>query len=458
MPAATDDTIVAVSSPPGRSRRGLVRLSGNRTLSVLREIGVCGTTDRLLRPVRLSADGLALPALCVTFRGPASYTGQDMAELQMPGHPALLDRLLHAALRRGARLAEPGEFTFRAFLAGKLDLTQAEGVAATIAAVSDAQLAAASMLREGMLGRVASDMVHQLADTLALVEAGIDFTDQEDVVPISPAALDARLETILGRLTDLLSRSRSWGALEALPHVVLAGAPSTGKSTLFNALLGRRRAVISDTPGTTRDALREPLTLDAPGGGRCEVMLVDVAGLDTPAGALDREAQAIARRTIERADLLLLIDDGGGYSFSPMIDTEKKTPPPNAIRVRTKSDLLSARPAIANADVSVIAPTGVGLSELRRLIAARLADRLSASTEHSLALQPRHEASLRAAVARLRETRESLRSQLAGHALGHAELVADLLRSGLDELAALGGVMTPDDVIGRVFATFCVGK
>lgn len=451
MSTAIEDTIVAVSSPPGRAMRGLVRLSGAGTRELLERCGILATTPRRLSRVRIDVDGLRLPALCVTFVSPHSYTGQDMAELLVPGHPALLDRLVHAALRLGARHAEPGEFTFRGFLAGKLDLTQAEGIAATISAVSDAQLAAASHLRNGMLGQFAADAVNQLADLLALVEAGIDFTDQDDVVPISPADLEQRLTVVSRRIDSLLGRARSWGAIQSLPQVVLVGAPSTGKSTLFNALLGRDRAVISEIPGTTRDALMEPLKMELPGGGHIEVMLVDVAGLDTPSAALDREAQAMARGIIDRADLLLLVSDD-------------RTPAPKghadrpAVRVRTKADLIPTHAATMDADVAVSAPTGVGLRELRRLIAARLADRATGVTEETLMLQPRHEASLRSALVHLQRARELVMPKICRRELSHVELIADAMRTALNDLASLGGTMTPDDVIGRVFATFCVGK
>lgn len=450
MSTAIDDTIVAVSSPPGRAMRGLVRLSGAGTQDVLERCGIHAPTPRCLSRVRIDVDGLRLPALCVTFVSPHSYTGQDMAELFVPGHPALLDRLVHAALHLGARHAEPGEFTFRGFLAGKHDLTQAEGIAATISAVSDAQLAAASHLRNGMLGQFAADAVNQLADVLALVEAGIDFTDQDDVVPIAPAALEQRLAALCRQIDTLLSRSRSWGAVESLPRVAFVGAPSTGKSTLFNALLGRRRAVISEIPGTTRDALMEPLRIELDGGGHAEVMLVDIAGLDTPAAVLDREAQSIAHGIIDRADLLLLISD----DRPPATSLSGR----NSIRVRTKADLIPTHAASLHADVVVSATTGIGLGELRRLIAARLVDRVAGGTEQGLTLQPRHEASLRSASLHLRQASELLRPSLVQHSLGHVELIADAMRTALTDLAALGGTMTPDDVIGRVFATFCVGK
>lgn len=452
------ETIVAVSSPPGRSPRGLIRIAGPAALGVLDTLVNAdpgrgeerGLPERTLTPVRLKSP--PIPALLLLFRAPRSYTGDDLAELQVPGHPALLDRLLHQAIHAGARLAEPGEFTFRAFTAGKLDLTEAEGVAATIAATSDGQLRAAAMLRAGQLGRFAEKAVDALGTQLALVEAGIDFTDQEDVVPITPGALDANLAAVEAELASLLSRSRSWSALEALPRVVLVGPPSAGKSTLFNALLGRRRAVISPTPGTTRDVLAEPLRLTNRSGQPFEVMLVDIAGLDEPSAALDREAQAAARRAIDAADLVLSIVDPLTAATAPnpasTVDTK------GTLKVATKADLRR----VGDADVSVSAITGEGLDRLRELIADRLGDAGVSLGGESLALQPRHETALRHALDHVRHARATLAPQRRAHAIDRVELVAGSLRAALDELAGLGGRLTPDDVIGRVFATFCVGK
>ncbi len=458
------DTIVAVSSPPGRSYRGLIRISGDAARPVLAALLaqptlVARLVPRTLTPLRLADP--SLPALVVLLPGPRSVTAQDVVELQTPGHPSLLERLLHHAVAAGARLAEPGEFTFRAFAAGRLDLTQAEGVAATIAATSDAERRAAELLREGRLGRAASELVDSLATLLALVEAGIDFVDQEDVVPIRPGELAQRLDAVAGALDDVLSRSRAWGELEALPRVVLVGRPSAGKSTLFNALLGRPRAVVSDMPGTTRDVLEEPLTLRDDAGRAAEILLVDLAGLDAPGAPLDERAQHAAREAIRRAELILHVRAADDPLVHSPIDLPDSAP---RLDVLSKSDLRSKPRAERSeapdrtTDIGVSAHTGAGLDALRSAIRHRLGDRAVSLAADTLALQPRHAHALRTARERLAAALTLLEPQRHAHALDHVELVAGELRTALDALASLGGRMSPDDVIGRVFATFCVGK
>jgi tRNA modification GTPase len=450
----TDDVIIAVSSPPGRSPRGLLRLSGpSLDLSFLSPT----PTPRQLTPTRLRfTTGGSLPLLALYHPAPHSFTTQDTLELQLPGNPALLDRVLHLLLDhfrkcrgfRGSRIAEPGEFTQRAFLAGRLDLTRAEGIAATIGAVSDAQLQAAALLRTGRLGAWATDLVDRLARLLALLEAGIDFVDQDDVVAITPADLDAGLADLERQLQQLLTRSRSWSALEAIPWVVLVGEPNVGKSSLFNALLGHTRAVTSPLAGTTRDILTEPLRLQLgpTSGGGAEVMLVDVAGIDATSGGLNPAMQQQAHAAIARAELILLLHDSPGEPATAL-------PPHTApvIRVQTKSDLFCGTNPLA---ITVSAHTGSGLDTLRRAIAQRLRDRAVTVAGEMLALQPRHHAQLQSALADLVEARQLL----AATSGGGAELIAGRMRTALDHLASLGGVMTPDDVIGKVFATFCIGK
>ncbi len=513
-----DDTIVAASSPPGRSFRGLVRLTGPGTLAIVEQltrqplppprqltatmvylpitnvgVGVrCavlpplppGESEYSLRSYKgegvpfLHSGGfksLPLPVMLAVWHEPASYTGQHSAEIQCPGHPALLERIIHQVIALGARLAGPGEFTFRAYMHGKMDLTQAEGVAAMIAAHGHAELAAAQKLCAGDLGRFGRELAEKLAELLALVEAGIDFTDQDDVTLITPAQALLQLQPLTAKLQELRKQSRSWGQLEALPRVVLVGSPSVGKSTLFNALLGQKRAVTSHTPGTTRDVLMEPLTLrDDVSGRRVEVMLVDVAGIqgsgqvgrvgqtsprvDPPSGFIDLDAQAqtAARSAIDEADLLLVLHD-------PTAITDRRTP--------TMADHWQNKPTLhllAQCDrlpepvqgdfLPISALRGDGLDELRQRIIAMVGSRGISLTGNLLALQPRHASALHATHESLQQAIALLEPQVESPVLLEMELLAGHLRLALDALTSLSGNLSPDEVLDRVFAKFCIGK
>jgi tRNA modification GTPase len=452
-------TILAIASPPGRSARGIVRISGPGTLALLDQgaddPGACSGARRML------IEPFGLPCLALLFRGPRSYTGDDSAELQLPGNPALLERvidgLLARARRRGldARRAGPGEFTARAFLNGRLTLTQAEGVAATIAARSDAELRAAALLRSGRLGSLAESLADRVAAALALVEAGIDFTDQDDVIAITPDDLRRRLQAVHDEMASVLKRAVPMEHLEAIPWVVLAGPPNAGKSTLFNALLGRERAVVSPTAGTTRDVLAEPLKVPT-AHGEAEVMLIDLAGLDeSNADPLHRLMQAHARRAMDRAELTLVC-------VPP--DAAPAPAAPRQIVVRTKADGRQpcSTPATGTGDggaaIVVSARTGAGLAALRTEIGRHLTNRAVSLSADAAALSPRHEAALRSACEHVSEALLLLQQVEPAAMIEQAEMVAALLRTALDDLGSFAGRITPDDVLGRVFASFCIGK
>jgi tRNA modification GTPase len=485
------DTILAQASAPGVSGKAIVRLAGPGAFAALEglaskapprgrgwggRVPSAGFSRRGVSACTLWLDSetshelVPLPATVLAFPAPRSYTGDDVIEVVVPGNPHLVQRLLRACLAASTsdqpiRMAQPGEFTARAFLRGRLTLTQAEGVAATIAAASAEQLAGAKALLAGTTGEAYRAWADELTTLMALVEAGIDFTDQEDVVAIAPTALAARATALRDAIRSHLGAARARESSSALPRVVLAGAPNAGKSTLFNALLGRPRAVASPTVGTTRDVLAEELDLrrDAPGAG--SVMICDVPGLDVPgtrgttsSSASDAAAQVHALEAIRTADLVLWCEHLA--SPAPMLDA-LSLDPDRTLVVHTFADRSrverrhqpGTNPRSAHAFIPVCGLDGWNLPELRRAIARHA---LATHSAGIASLLPRHREALVA-------TLMSLDAGLAAfdptrQALDAPEAVAHHLRAALTALGELVGQISPDDVIGRVFATFCVGK
>lgn len=436
-----DDTIVAISSAVGAAARMIVRLAGPRAIELFEQIASTAPRPGAHRvsirvPAALAYSAGAIPAHAYLFRAPHSYTGDDLVELHLPGNPLLCQLVVDDLIARGARHAEAGEFTSRAFLRGRLDLSEAEGVALTIAASNDAELRAARQLLAGELARRLAPAMESLAGALALVEAGIDFSE-EDISFITPDDLRSRLRSVQASLDAMLAETARFERLSHVPTFALVGRPNAGKSTLLNALAGHERAVVSPVAGTTRDALSASVTLD-----RGVVTLIDVAGIEPVADdvhGIHAAMQDRARRTVEEADFVLLVRD----VTDSMPATELPRTPD--LILRNKIDLRSTV-APANA-IDVSAATGAGLDDLRRAMAS-LAFGTGSGT---LALNARH-------LGAIDEARRSLERALDAIDTSAAELIATDLRQALDALGSILGQVTPDDVIGRIFATFCIGK
>jgi tRNA modification GTPase len=393
-----------------------------------------------------------LPAGVILFQAPRSFTGQDVAELHIPGAPALLSATLDKLLTRGARQAERGEFSARAFLNNKMDITEAEGIAATISARGSHQLRAAASLRHGRLHQWVKQQADVLADLLALVEAGIDFSDEPGVSFIPLATLQQRLAGVIHAISRLEVRCVRWEALASEPVAVMLGRPNVGKSSLLNALSGQQRAIVSSVAGTTRDAISAELSESSR-----TVRLMDAAGMETDDSQLTSLMNDARRQTLLRADVILLIIDqlDTPDTLHQML-SEIQDANVWKIIVRNKSDLpggMTHAPSSANLPwMNVAAKTGDHLAELRSLI-FEYAHRQAPLAEDCLTLNDRHQRLIRQAAAALQQAQDTL-----ALAAEFPELIAADLRAALDDLGAISGTISSDDVLGRIFGQFCVGK
>ena len=437
-------TIAARATAAGSSSRAAVRISGPDVALALRAVGVEDPGVRGSSVVRLRLSGGSFPAILLRFRPPHSYTAEDAAEIILPGAGVLIERVLGAIFAvPGVRPACPGEFTARAYLGGRLSLEQAEGVAGVIAAETNEQLRAARDVLEGRAGAAFVRWADTLSQCLALVEAGIDFTDQEDVVPIAPADLAERLRSLAGEIHAYLGNSSAGERAGDRALVVLVGEPNAGKSTLFNALLGRSRAVASPVAGTTRDVLIEVLDLsgDLPGAGQTD--LADAPGMDPSASGVDRLAGEAAGQAARRADLLVWCDPTGLFE-GPLGERP-------VLRVRTKADRPPA-PHGSRADVEVCAYDGFGMTDLRRHIARRA----FAAGSAAVAVVPRHRRALARVLDAVGEATSAFDERDA--TLRAPEVVAASLRVAADAMGEITGRVDPDTILGRIFAGFCIGK
>jgi tRNA modification GTPase len=442
MPA---DTIVAIATPPGRGGIGVVRVSGPAAAVVAR--GVTGGLPPPRRAVARrfrDAAGAALDAgLALWFPAPQSFTGEDVLELHGHGGPVVLDLLVGRCIELGARPARPGEFSERAFLNDKLDLAQAEAVAALIDAGSAAAARAALRSLAGEFSARVHALEAGLVELRVYVEASIDF-GEEDIELLEQGGVEIRLAALARELAALAASAEQGRLLQEGCTVVIAGRPNAGKSSLLNALAGHEAAIVTEVPGTTRDVLRERIDLEG-----LPVLLLDTAGLRDDPGRIEAEGIRRARAELARADHILYVVDAADPAARTALPGELAALAADVpvTVVCNKSDLVAAP---AGEGVPVSALTGRGLADLRDRLRTALGYRpgeagvLSARRRHLDALA-RTRARLAVAAARL--------ASGAG-----TELVAEELRLAHDALGEITGRFTSEDLLGRIFTSFCIGK
>ncbi|HEX2203839.1 MAG TPA: tRNA uridine-5-carboxymethylaminomethyl(34) synthesis GTPase MnmE [Longimicrobium sp.] len=458
------DTIAALATPPGRSAVALLRVSGPDAIPILQRIaptlpGPPAARVQRLVPLRHPETGELLDRGLVTlFPAPASYTGEDTVEITTHGGVLTPQLVLDALLAAGARAAEPGEFTRRAYLNGKLDLLQAEAVLDLIDGRSRALHRAAVHQMERGLSRRVDALREAIVGTEALVIYAIDFPE-EDEPPVPPARIRAAAEDVVGRIDALLATAPEGELLREGALTVLAGRPNSGKSSLFNALLGTERAIVTEIPGTTRDALEASVTLDG-----YPFRLVDTAGLRETVDRVEGMGIEVARRYLAAADLVLFCVEAGRAlaederGFLAGVDAAR------VVVVRTKLDLLGDRgqgTGDSGMDgvpdevptVAVAAAEGAGMPALREVLLRKaFGGILGEPGEAPLVTRERHARALRQARAEVAAFLAAMDDAVP------MELAATHLRAAAGALEDLVGAVTVDDLLDRVFGDFCIGK
>jgi len=457
-PAA--DTIAALATPLGTAAIALLRVSGPLAGSLAREIAGAPPPPRLAvhADYRDRTGALVDDVLITAFAGPNSYTGEDTLEISCHGNPFIAQRILEDLLARGCRAAEPGEFTKRAFLNGRLDLSQAEAVMDLIHARSERALAAANQQLRGALGVRMDELIQLLLKCLANIEAYIDFPD-EDLPPENRAAVVGQIDDLIRGTGRLLATSRYGEILRSGVRTVIIGEPNAGKSSLLNRLVGRERALVSPEPGTTRDYLEEPITV-----GPHLLRLVDTAGLNPAPGDIERRGIAKTLEQAQAADLFLWVIDGTRPTPPLPADLAARLTPANTVVVVNKLDLppLAAADAAAGGRtwpqpfpvVHVSALLGAGFEALEAAIVARAEAFRTEVGAEVIAINARHAAALEAARVGLQEARLKLAS--AGG--GPTELAASDLRGALDAFGRIAGKIDNERMLDQLFASFCIGK
>lgn len=441
---AREDTIVALSSGPLPSALALVRVSGPDAVSCVEALLRAPLPSARMAKLRrlVDADGALIDeAVMTVFPGPNSFTGEDLCELTVHGGPAVVDHLLSALTSfASVRLAEPGEFTRRAFEAGHLNLTEAEAIADIVAAETRTQKAQAL---EQLSGRLADEILQLqdlLIDAMAACEVMIDFADEGDAPDDNREVVDERLAVLDRRLADILDDNRAGERLREGIRIAIIGPPNAGKSTLLNALAEEDAAIVSDMPGTTRDVVSVRIAL-----GGVPVTLQDTAGMRSTNDAIEAEGVLRARRASQSADLSLLLIASGQETPPEMqgLSDDRRV-----IRVQSKSDLA---PENQNPGLRVSAVRGEGIEELKELLARQVRDLVS-SREPALITRARHREAFSHAKESISRARNALNSGL------EIALVAEDIRAAAQQMERLLGRVDVEDVLGSIFSRFCIGK
>jgi tRNA modification GTPase len=443
-----DDTIAAISTPPGEGAIAIIRISGTRAPMIAERLfkranASSEALERVLHFGSFHTQGEALDkGMAVIFRRPRSYTGEDMAEFHCHGGMLVASRLLEAVLRAGARAAEPGEFTQRAFLNGKMDLTQAEAVMDVIRASTSVALRAAQEQLAGRLGSEVEKIRSSLLEIVSHLEAHIDFPE-EGIAPHTGEHLLADIRRVHSEIERLLATAQEGRILREGVRLVLCGEPNTGKSSLLNRLLGFERAIVSATPGTTRDTIEEFASLRG-----IPFRIIDTAGLRDTANEVEREGVKRSRQAMASADVVVRVVDAS-LRLRPK-------PANGELLAANKIDLLKRGVSHLHFQNSPCLPiscrTGEGIDELVEEIIKKALGNRPADSPMLAAINARHQGCLQRAQSRLKEAEQELCRQT------DLELIAVPLREAFEAVGEVVGAADVEEILGEIFSRFCIGK
>lgn len=459
IPITQNPTIAAIATPIGQGGVGVIRLSGRDAY----EIGCKISQKKILRPRHayftkfMGEKGVIDEGVIIYFKAPHSFTGEDVVEIQGHGGIVLQNLLLARCFELGARQAVAGEFSLRAFDNDKIDLVQAEAISDAISATSVAQATSAIRSLSGEFSNKINNLIDQLIHLRLYVEASIDFPDEEDVDFLSDGVIQVKIDEILAKFDEILATAEQGQLLRDGVHVVLAGKPNAGKSSLLNRLSGTERAIVTDVAGTTRDTLEEQLNLDG-----LNVHLTDTAGLRQTDDKVEQIGIHRAKEAIHRADILLMVYDVTSennpmaLAYSLFESNDFETLNKKLIMVANKLDLLKdVADEIKTADkkyenlIHVSCETGDGIDYLIESLKQKVGFH---PVENSLIARTRHIDALKRAKTHVMDAKEQLIVFFAG------ELVAESLRLSQQALGEITGQVSADELLGKIFSSFCIGK
>lgn len=445
-----EDTIAAIITPAGVGAVSVIRVSGNDAFKIADKIFIgkikpsFAQTHTIHHGKILSSNSEAIDdVLLAIFKSPNSYTGEDVVEISFHGSPVIAQKIMLLLFENKIRSAEPGEFTKRAFLNNKLDLAQAEAVASIINARTNASLRGARNQLDGILSRAVNMLRSKIINAVSLVELELDFAE-EDLEFIERAKLLEMILEIKTELEKLLATYSFGRILRDGYNIALVGEPNVGKSSLLNYILKENRAIVSDIPGTTRDVIREEVSIDG-----ILFRFFDTAGIRTATDEIELEGVTRTRKIIEEADLVILIEDAASIPSEKILDEIKLIDNSHILKIKNKVDLIEKR---NENEIFISAKTGEGIHRLFEIIKDKIGFAENYTEQSAVISSERHYNVMKFCIENLMSAETSVNNKLSG------EFISVDLRKSADSLGEIIGIVTTDDILNNIFSKFCIGK